>query len=386
MISVGQIMRGYVGSSSKMADKILIHAPNLSTPGGKQNYYDALQGKFQCDVDFFFYGSQGRKESVFGVFLRLCRDYWEFYRQLKKNNYQLVHLNPSLNLKSFFRDSIFALIGATSTSKMVVFWRGWNWDFERKYVRNILPYFRFTFGKANAMICLASDFSGRLKEYGYNKPIYLETTVVNDKIMEQGASRKPAPKRGGITLLFLSRIEKVKGIYETVDSLQSLQRKIGAIKLHIAGTGGELENLKSYVAENNLQNIEFLGWVDTDKKIQTFKEADIFVLPTYHGEGMPNCILEAMANGKPVVTTNIGGVKDFFEDGKMGFLVNIKDSEDLTQKLETLISNPILMDQMGEYNISYANERFSAKLVCQRLENIFRATITQADYKHSYPL
>ena len=368
-----------------MKYKILIHAPILSSPGGKQNYFSALQDKFQHQIEFFFYGSKGRKESLLTVPIRLLKDYWKFYRKLKKNNYDLVHLNPSLNIKSFFRDSIFAFICGFTGVRMIVFWRGWRWDFEKKYVGKIVPFFRLTFGKATAMICLASAFSDKLRAYGYEGPIYLETTVVEDSIIDFKppieAVRQDAQE---IAILFLSRVEKLKGIYETIDSFQNLQGKFTNIKLNIAGTGSELESVKAYVARNKIPNIYFLGWVNGNQKAATLYDSNIFVLPSY-SEGMPNCVLEAMAMGKTVITTNVGGIKDFFEDGKMGFKVNINDTPDLEQKIEKLLLNRPLMNQISSFNKIYARERFTVDMVCKRLENIYSATILGTDYKHDYP-
>ncbi|MEX0290854.1 MAG: glycosyltransferase family 4 protein [Flavobacteriaceae bacterium] len=369
-----------------MKYKILIHAPILSSPGGKQNYFAALRSKFQHEVHFFFYGAKGKKERFFTVPIRLIRDYWKFYWELKKNNYDLVHLNPSLNPKSFFRDSIFAFLGYLAGTKMIVFWRGWRWDFEKKYVGKIVPFFRMTYGRATAMICLANDFARRLREYGYKNPVYLETTVVEDAIINgEFPDGSLEQQTKDITLLFLSRVEKAKGIYETIDSFQNLLERHENIKLHIAGTGKELVNVKAYVTQKNIPNVSFLGWVDGHQKAEALSNSDIFVLASYT-EGMPNCILEAMAMGKAIVTTEVGGLKDFFEHEKMGLNVKIKDSNDLEQKLEKLLLKPSLIEQMGAFNRSYARELFAATVVCERLENIYEATIKGADYKHSYPV
>ena len=78
-----------------MKFKILIHTPNLSTPGGKQNYYTALKDKFEQEVTYFYYGPQGKKENKFQTISRLLVDYRKFYRQLKQEKYDLVLLNPS---------------------------------------------------------------------------------------------------------------------------------------------------------------------------------------------------------------------------------------------------------------------------------------------------
>jgi glycosyltransferase involved in cell wall biosynthesis len=363
-----------------MVRKVLIHTRNLAIPGGKQSYLIALKDYFKNDVSYFFYGTQKPvKESKIAFIKRFFGDYFKFYRQLKKGNFDVVHINTSFNLKSYFRDSIFTLISAMLKVKTVVYWHGWRWDFEKKYASKIIPFFHFTFGKADAMVCLANEFSQRLKEYGYKKPVYLETTVVEDNIINPkngiNTLESLAAKNGHKVILFLSRVEKAKGIYETIDSFQKIQNKFPQVVLNIAGTGSELEKVKKYVSENRVEGINFLGWIDGEQKVRALYDSDIFVLASY-SEGMPICVLEAMASGKSVVTTDVGGIKDFFEDGRMGLKVKVKDSVDLEQKFEKLLSNPELMERIGSYNTVYAKERFSAAQVAKRLESIYEDAIS----------
>jgi len=361
-----------------MARKVLIHTRNLSIPGGKQSYLIALEPYFKNEVSYFFYGTQEVvKESKLAFLKRFFGDYIDFYSLIKKGQFDVVHINTSYNLKSYFRDSIFTLISSWMGVKTVVYWHGWRWDFEQKIASKILPFFRFTFGKADAMVCLAKEFSDRLKSYGYNKPVYVETTVVEDNIMNYlngNSSNSHARKNGHKSILFLSRVEKAKGIYETIDSFQNLKSKFPHLELDIAGTGSELDNVKKYVAEKEVKSVNFLGWIDGDQKVKALNDSDIFVLASY-SEGMPICVLEAMASGKSVVTTDVGGIKDFFEDGQMGLKVKVQDTHDLEQKFEQLLSNPELMDRIGKYNVVYVKERFSAIQVAKRLENIYEDVI-----------
>lgn len=357
--------------------RILIHLPN--NPGGKRNYFEALKAYFEYDVSFFLCGKQGRKESKYGVFKRVISDFRDFYHLLKKGNFDLVHTNPTLNPKSFFRDSIFTLISCLSGVKTIVFWHGWRWEFEEKLVRKIKPYFRWTFGKADAMIFLAREFSDQVLSYGYPKPVYLETTVVEADILEfsNGIEISDVNKkaRDTVTILFLSRVEIAKGIYELLDSYHTLQGKYPNIVLDIAGEGNELPNAKRYVAEKGIENVTFLGWVTGKKKAQIFQEASIYVLPSY-SEGMPISLLEAMASGLPVITSNVGGIKDFFEPEKMGLLVERKNASGLAQQLERLLSDPTLVKRIGAYNAAYAQKRFTPKQVCRRLEIIYKQVIS----------
>ena len=120
-----------------------------------------------------------------------------------------------------------------------------------------MPYFHFTFGKADVMVCLANEFADKLKAYRFKKPIYTETTVVSDSIIKYSdhidlTDAETGYVAGKKNILFLSRVERVKGIYETIDSFKSLQKRHPDLTLTIAGTGGELENAKSYVKEKKL--------------------------------------------------------------------------------------------------------------------------------------
>jgi len=362
-----------------MKHKILIHSPDLSTPGGKQTYFTSLRDYFQSDVEFFFYGARGKKESFLKVPFRLLKDYWEFYRLLKKNNYDLVHLNPSLNLKSFFRDSIFALICIMVKVKMVVFWHGWQWGFEKKVVRKILFWFKMTYGKANSMIILGKEFSDHLKTYDYKKPIHQVTTVADPMFFrsENKFDNHPLDTSSDkiLSVLFLSRIERVKGIYEALDSIEMLRKDHPNIELRIAGTGGELEAVTEYIAKKNIQGVKLLGWITGESKVKAFMESDVYLLPSYHGEGLPCSILEAMATGLPVLSTDVGGIKDFFEDKKMGYLIKMKDPADITEKIKLLINDREKIKSMGIYNIGYAQKRFTPEQVSANLEHIYSETI-----------
>ena len=124
-----------------MRKKILLHAPHLSTPGGKQTLYAALKDHFKNDVRFFIYGAQGKKESKLIFIKRMFSDYLKFYRQLRREKFDIVLLNPSLNRNSFFRDAIFAFLCRLSGTRMSVFWHGWNWGFEEKTVRKKWSHF-----------------------------------------------------------------------------------------------------------------------------------------------------------------------------------------------------------------------------------------------------
>lgn len=349
--------------------KVLIHLPK--NPGGKMNYYAVVKEHFDSEISFYYCGSQQKKESKLALASRMFKDYRAFYKMLKKGNYDLVVVNPTLDMKSFFRDSLFVLISYYMNVKSIVFWHGWRWNFEQKVVRKIVPYFKFTYGKADAMILLAKEFLDQVKSYGYTKKLYLETTVVDDVILQYKDAGSSVALDDEIILLFLSRVEKAKGIYETLDSFQRLHESYPNVVLQIAGTGRELERVKQYVGDRHIAGVQFLGWINGVQKAAAYKNAHIYVLASYT-EGMPCSLLEAMASGLAVVTTDVGGIKDFFTE-KMGVVVKTRDSADLEEKLRRLIADPNLITSMGAFNSQYAHDHFLPNQVTGRLEEIFEA-------------
>ena len=90
---------------------------------------------------------------------------------------------------------------------------------------------------------------------------------------------------------------------------------------------------------------------------------------------MPLSVLEAMAFGLPVITTRVGGIPDFFEDGKMGFFLASRKPAHIADKITYLLERPTLMKQISEYNYHYAKEHFYASKVAKRFENIIESVI-----------
>jgi glycosyltransferase involved in cell wall biosynthesis len=93
---------------------------------------------------------------------------------------------------------------------------------------------------------------------------------------------------------------------------------------------------------------------------------------------MPNAVLEAMAFGLPVVTRAVGGIRDFFEDGRMGFVTESRDPAVFAGFLARLVADPALRASMGRYNREYARGRFAASVVAARLLEIYAQVGRQA--------
>ncbi len=336
----------------------------LVTKGGVRAYWNALlpemhqYNNLRCSV--FEMGGHGK--NVFGPLI----DQWKFRKQLVDQP-SLVFLNPSLGSRSFFRDGFFAKQLVKKGTPFIVFFHGWNLDFEKKVDDKYVTFFLNSFGKARKIFVLSQDFKNKISEWGYKGEIIIETTnidasllkdfLIDDKISQIKSSTN-------IKILFLARLLRGKGVFETVAAFRHLSKKHDSLELTFAGDGKDLDELKDMV--KNDVNIIVAGHVEGQRKIDLFRENHIYCLPSY-SEGLPTSVLEAMAFGMPIVTSPVGGLKKFFKDEQMGYFVAPKNVVELEKKLELLLLDRHKMIKIGKFNYTYAKKKLLNTVVAERM-------------------
>jgi glycosyltransferase involved in cell wall biosynthesis len=362
--------------------RVLVLVPKLDRRGGIANYYNVVRPHFKAAVDYLWRGSRRRGQPVRNLLWHLY-DYVAFARALRRERYDVVHLNTSLGRISCLRDGLFVLIARALGGRVMVFFRGWNEEYRRRMGPLTRAFFRYTFLRADLLVVLAEEFAAGLREMGYPaERIRLETTVVEMGLVAPedfppGAADAPVTGGAGLELLFLSRVEKAKGIYGTLEAFTLLKRTHPSLRLTIAGDGRELDGAMRYVRERQLADVTFLGHVAGEAKHAAFRRADVFLFPS-HGEGMPNAVLEAMASGLPVVGRAVGGLRDFFEDGRMGYLTDSRNAGVLADLIERVLDDYDARRAMAAYNRRFARERFAADRVVARLESHYQELLPRS--------
>lgn len=352
--------------------KVLIVTPELKLTGGVSSYWKAILPELKKEkssiIDNFEVGGNGL--NLFGP----IKDQLNFKSRIKRN-YDVVLLNPSLGVKSFFRDSFFAKQLKKKEVPFIVFFRGWDLVFEKKVTERYRKYFLRSFGNAKCIIVLSNDFKEKIRKWGYKGQITVESTTINSKLITDFKIEDKLQYLENlktIKILFLSRILREKGLFETVEAFRLLSKQYSNIELYIAGEGKDLDSLVNKV--NMDDNIFVLGHIEGDKKAKIFKDCHIYCLPSY-SEGLPNSLLEAMAFGLTVITTRVGGLNNFFEDEKMGYFVEVRDEIQIREKLKFLIDNPKEMIPIAYYNFNYANKYLVSNIVAKRIYKLIKAAI-----------
>jgi glycosyltransferase involved in cell wall biosynthesis len=135
-------------------------------------------------------------------------------------------------------------------------------------------------------------------------------------------------------LLYFGRLTKEKGIKVLLEAMKKIKTDI---KLKIAGAGEEYENLKFKILDLKLNDkVELLGPKYGEELQKLIKNAKAVIIPSLWHENMPMSLLEAMAAGKAVIASRIGGMPEIIKDGENGFLFRPGDSSDLVRKIYAL--------------------------------------------------
>lgn len=151
----------------------------------------------------------------------------------------------------------------------------------------------------------------------------------------------------------LGRIVLKKGFNVLIQALPSVQEKVQDVKVIIGGDGADLSRLKTLAKELGVSDIvQFPGTINRADVPVYFYLSDMFVLPAVFDpkgnvDGCPIVILEAMACGKPVVSSDISGIPIVVKDGETGLLVDEKNVDALATAIISLLENPAKREQFG---------------------------------------
>ncbi|NIT59057.1 MAG: glycosyltransferase [Aliifodinibius sp.] len=143
-----------------------------------------------------------------------------------------------------------------------------------------------------------------------------------------------------IHLLFVGQVIEAKGVPLLISTLSQLVNTGIRIHLNVVGDGKINQMKKIAQAQQISQHITFWGHLNWGPTLfEQYRQADIFVFPTNYGEGTPRVILEAMANGLPVIASNIAGIPDVISHYYNGILVNPNCADELQRQILNIIND-----------------------------------------------
>jgi glycosyltransferase involved in cell wall biosynthesis len=354
--------------------RLLILTPSSKLIGGVNNYIHLLEKHIDKEKFEINYLSIGMSESFwkncFYPFLILIQ-FVKLKKILKEFRPDLIHLNPSLQSIAIFRDFLFLKVIKKEKFPVLLFIHGWQENIGNKFQSIFWKhYFKTRFKMADAIVILANKFKKQLVELGINaNNIYVSSTMVESELYLPVEKDFSEP----YNILFCARMIKEKGPFEILDAVPVILNKFPRSKFIFIGGGEDFIKLKTTSKELGIEkSVVFTGYISEEQKILFFKKSHLFIFPSYHGEGFPTVILEAMAAGMPIITTPIAGLADTIENNKEGLLLTNKPSAiEIADKIIQLLETPDKMKKMSEYNMREIKEKYDVQIVSRKIIKIY---------------
>lgn len=310
-------------------------------------------------------------------------DFWNIYLALKqifkliflhlKEKPDMVYLTIAQNGLAYLRDGLFILVTKLfSKAKVIIHLRGCY--FKTFYKNTNVAMKRFidlTMGYIDRVIVLGNSLKYIFELWFSNDKI---DVVPNGTPMNPDVSDKFHRNKSEIQLAFLGNLFREKGIVETVEAMKYIREQDGRVRLKIAGEWRKQDkDIKSgclnMTERNNLENcVEFCGVITEENKEKFLLDTDIFIFPSFY-EGHPNVIIEAMAAGCPIISTDTGAIPETVINGVNGFIIEKGNSKAIAGAITKLIVNKELIQRMGKESRRRYEQYYTQE---KNIENMIR--------------
>jgi glycosyltransferase involved in cell wall biosynthesis len=180
----------------------------------------------------------------------------------------------------------------------------------------------------------------------------------------------PTPFPEQMTFLMISRLIRDKGVFEYLEAARAVRQKNKDVRFLLVGpydtnpSALKPEELQGYISDGS---IEYLGEL-TDVR-PAIAQSSVYVLPSYH-EGTPKTVLEAMACGRPIITTDAPGCRETVKDGVNGYLVELKNVQALIEIIMKVIDNREGLEKKGNESRKIAVEKYDVNIVNKQIEMV----------------
>lgn len=229
-------------------------------------------------------------------------------------------------------------IGWFRNTPVIVNYRGGE---AKSYFEKSFKWVRPTLNKASLIVVPS----------GYLKKVFADVgidacVIPNIVNLERFKPAETAPPKLIFKLIITRNLEAIYGIDMAIKAVAIARQKVPNISLEIAGTGPQKNTLMALTESLKLtQQVKFVGRLDADQIVGFYQAANIMLNPTTV-DNMPNSVLEALACGVPVITTDVGGIPFVVENGKTAMLVPAGDDVAMARQIVSLYQNDSIRDSL----------------------------------------
>lgn len=350
-----------------MTNKVLLVSPAPTSVGGIATWsgeFMKVLPKYDMDVklvDTSVIGNRNKtndnKISALIEIKRCCKIWKNTLFCLIKNKPQIMHLNTSCSRRGVYRDFLCAFF-ANLFGKAIILHCHCN-------VKDQLGNDKY------AVLCFQKlcNLSSRVLVLNNSSKEYVdglsntETAIMPNFISANFISHGKIINNSIKRIVYVGQVRKSKG----VDSIIEVAKNNKRIVFDLVGP---LTSEYDEAALSSIENIVLHGAQNKEYVKNILDKADIFLFPT-KSEGFSLALLEAMARGLPVITTDVGANKDMIEDNG-GVIVPVNDSDAIDVAIQQM-SDKNLREQMSNFNVAKVERNYTIDIVMQRLTDIYKS-------------
>lgn len=372
--------RRYLQDHSVSKTTILLCGPPVSAVGGGPTHIRNLLASRLADryeLIHFETGSRGaespaQNESLLRKCVRIFRSPFALSLAIVQTGARIIHINSVLDYKGFWRDLVYVLVGRSFGCRVLLQMHGGALSDLCRNRRLLRPVVRRALALPHAVVLLATQEIRDFAAEGITERLHVIPNGIDVSVYQRAGAREHS---GQVRrLIYMGRLVRTKGIFEAVDAIKILRvdPQFCDIELHIAGSGPDEALLRRAIQERGLSDcVVLVGPVYGTAKIDFLREADVFLFPTYHREGLPYCVIESLAAGTPMITTRVAGIPDAVIDGVHGRLIEPRDPIQIADAVRALAESRATLQQMSRDCAVRAADFYSLERLALRFEEVY---------------
>jgi glycosyltransferase involved in cell wall biosynthesis len=214
-------------------------------------------------------------------------------------------------------------------------------------------------------------------------PIGVDTDFFRPETQTEESIRKRYGWQGKLSVLFVGRLASIKGVEYLMRAADIVINQFGHREVLFVLVGPhtfagvdkpvDMKKMLDYIGQHEMHdNVILVGSVPRDDTRGLYAACDIFVLPSL-AEGDPAVVVEAMASGKPVIGTRVGGTVHKIRDGWNGFLIDPANERQLADRIEYLVLNPEERKRMGANARRFVEDEFDWRILSEKLLHMYES-------------
>lgn len=300
-------------------------------------------------------------------------------RNLAKSDANVIHTHSYMLLHS----DVTSIVSKLKKTPLVFTVHAYGDRLSSSYKNLFAGAYNATIGRvilncASKIIVLTPEASSYFSNLGVEK----ERIQVIPNGIDYGKFVTPLPSTDfrekynveGKTVLFVGLLQQRKGVQYLLKAAPQILRELPDTSFFIVGEGEFKRNLIEMSNSLGIKDrVRFTGFLPDKQLLEAYALADVFVLPSAF-EGLPTAILEAMASGKPVVATNVGGISSVVEDNVTGLLVNYRDTNKLAMTITTILKDESLAKRLGGNGRKLASH-YDWGIISKKVEDLYLQVI-----------